>query len=86
VTRLSDWAIPPRVWSILASWGLAVLVIAGLLYYWVYDNQRRAERDLCTMVGVFLSDPEPPAGPAGERSRVVRAAMRTFYEQRDCPR
>lgn len=85
MTRLSDWAIPPRIWGILLSWGVAVLMLAGLYGWWIRDNQLQQDRDMCTMISVFLSGPEPVAGPAGDRSRTVRAAMRSYYERRDCP-
>lgn len=73
------------VWLILLSWGLAVLVISGILSAWVYTNQRQQDRDMCAMTAVFLSGPEPVAGPAGDRSRVVRAALERYRESRDCP-
>lgn len=91
MTRLSDWAIPGRVWTILLSWGLAVLTFSGIIGYAIWDNQQQIkrnqiqqDRDMCTMISVFLSGPEPVAGPAGERSRTVRAAMQTYYQSRGC--
>jgi hypothetical protein len=82
---LSDWAIPGRVWTILLAWGLGILMIFSLLSLAIWRNQRQQDRDMCTMIGVFLSGPEPVAGPAGERSRTVRTAMRTYYSSRGCP-
>jgi hypothetical protein len=80
------------VWQILLSWGLAVLVITGLLSLWVRSNQVQIERnqrqqdaDMCAMTSVFLGGPEPVAGPAGDRSRVVRAALEAYRASRDCP-
>ena len=64
------------VWLILLSWGMAVLVISGLLSAWVYANQRQQDEDMCAMTSVFLGGPEPIAGRAGDRSRVVRAARK----------
>jgi hypothetical protein len=78
------WRIPPSVWMILLSWGLAVLLIAVLLSVWIRANQRQQDHDMCTMIGVFLGGPEPVAGPAGERSRVVRDAMESYYQRRHC--
>jgi hypothetical protein len=83
------------VWQILLSWGLAVLIISGLLSFWIYSNQREAERRnaqlqleqdraMCAMIEVFLQGPEPLPGPEGERSRVVRAAMRNYQGVLDC--
>lgn len=73
------------VWFILLSWGLAVLVISGLLSYWVWTNQRQQDRDMCAMTSVFLGGPEPVAGPAGDRGRVVREALEKYRMNRDCP-
>lgn len=86
MTRLSDWALPGRIWTILLAWGLGILMVFGLLSYAIWRNQRQQDKDMCTMISVFLSGPEPVAGPAGERSRTVRAAMRTYYQSRGCPR
>jgi hypothetical protein len=83
------WEIPRRVWFILLSWGLAVLLLAGLLSFWIYSNQRRADeardrlklqqdRAMCAMIDVFLQGPDPVAGPAGDRSRSVRAGMLNY--------
>jgi hypothetical protein len=73
------------VWLILFSWGLAVLLITGLLSAWVYTNQRQQDADMCAMTSVFLGGPEPVAGPAGDRARAVRAALIKYRENRDCP-
>jgi hypothetical protein len=80
------------VWLILASWGAAVLVIATLLAAWVRSNQVQIERnqlqqdrDMCAMTAVFLGGPEPVPGPAGDRSRVVRAALMDYRANRNCP-
>lgn len=83
------------VWLVLLSWGMAVLVITGLLSLWIYTNQRNAEetqrqlqleqdRAMCAMISVFLSGPEPVAGPAGDRSRSVRAAMGNYQAVLHC--
>lgn len=79
------WEIPRRVWFILASWGAAVLVLAGLFSAWTAANQRQQDHDMCTMISVFLAGPEPVAGPAGERSRAVRTAMLAYSRSRHCP-
>jgi hypothetical protein len=73
------------VWQILFSWGLAVLMITGLLSFWVYQNQRQQDRDMCAMTSVFLSGPEPVAGPAGDRGRAVRDALVEYRKNRNCP-
>lgn len=72
------------VWQILFSWGLAVLLITGLLSFWVYHNQLQQDRDMCALTSVFLGGPEPVAGPAGDRSRVVRDALIKYRMSRDC--
>lgn len=90
------WEIPRRVWFILASWGGAVLVLAGLFSFWTYRNQEQADaardalklqqdRAMCTMIdNVFLSGPEPVAGPAGDRSRSVRAGLMVYRTTLRC--
>lgn len=72
------------VWQILLSWGLAVLVISGLTSFWIYRNQLQQDRDMCAMTSVFLGGPEPVAGPAGDRGRVVRDALIKYRENRHC--
>lgn len=91
------WEIPRRVWFILLSWGLAVLLLAGMLSAWIWTGQRHAdqERDrlkvqqdraMCAMIDVFLSGPDPQPGPAGERSRSVRAGMLNYQAVLQCDR
>jgi hypothetical protein len=95
VTGQNEWDIPRRVWFILLSWGLAVLMIAGLLSLWIWTNQERAatERDraqaqqdqaMCVMLDLFTSGPEPVPGPAGERGRAVVTAMRAYRSTLEC--
>jgi hypothetical protein len=89
------WEIPRRVWFILLSWGLAVLVLTGLFSAWIWTAQRQAEherdalklqqdRAMCAMISVFLSGPEPVAGPSGDRSRAVRAGMTNYQAVLRC--
>jgi hypothetical protein len=89
------WEIPRRVWYILLSWGLAVLVLTGLFSAWIWTAQRHAEAErdalklqqdqaMCAMIDVFLSGPEPVAGPAGDRSRSVRAGMTNYQAVLRC--
>jgi hypothetical protein len=80
---------------ILASWGLAVLMIAGLLSYWIWSNQRDAERAqeraqlekdraMCVMLDLFAAGPAPLNGPAGDRGRAVLAAMAAYQVTLHC--
>lgn len=39
ITRSDQWAVPRRVWMILLSWGLTVIVLAGLFSFWTWSNQ-----------------------------------------------
>lgn len=89
------WEIPRRVWFVLLSWGLAVLVLTGLFSAWIWTAQRNAEAErdalklqqdqaMCAMIGVFLDGPEPPAGPTGDRSRSVRAGMANYQAVLRC--
>lgn len=83
--RPPDPKISRPVWLILASWGLAVMVLSGLFAAWIYTNQRQQDRDMCAMTSVFLGGPEPVAGPAGDRGRAVRKALIDYRVNRDCP-
>lgn len=92
MTRPIRDSIPRPVWLVLFSWGLAVLVISGILAAWVRSNQVQIERnqrqqdaDMCAMTSVFLGGPEPVAGPAGDRGRVVRKALEDYRASRGCP-
>lgn len=73
------------VWLVLLSWGSAVLVMSGVFAAWIYNNQRQQDRDMCAMTSVFLGGPEPVAGPAGDRARVVRDALIKYRANRGCP-
>lgn len=89
------WEIPRRVWFILLSWGLAVLVLAGLLSFWIWSNQREQDREnrrvqsqqeraMCSMLDIFLSGPPPVAGPAGDRQRAAALAMTEYRKTLRC--
>lgn len=97
MTPPERWEIPRRVWLVLLSWGLAVLMLAGLLSFWIWRNEREADaardadqlrqdRAMCTMLDLFTSGPEPVAGPAGNRGRAVLAAMRAYRQALHCER
>lgn len=83
------------VWLILLSWGMAVLALAGLFSYWIWSNerdqeranlkvQREQDRAMCVMLDLFTSGPEPAAGPEGDRSRVILAAMLGYRQTLHC--
>lgn len=89
------WEIPRRVWFILASWGMAVLVLAGLLSFWIWTNQREADRQaalvkfeqdsaMCAMTGLIISGPDPVPGPAGDRGRDIQRAMQYYRSTLQC--
>lgn len=89
MTRLSEWEVAPKIWAILASWGLAVLMLTGLVSWKITANEREADREraavqveqdraMCSMIAIFLTGPEPVAGPAGDRSRSVREGMTRY--------
>ena len=95
MTNSQDWEIPRKIWMILASWGLAVLVIAGLLSFWIWRNEQDQEREeaqlqyerdraMCAITRVLLSGPEPVPGPEGDRSRSVRQAMTEYRAALHC--
>lgn len=86
--RPERWEIPPRVWAVLFSWGLAVLGLAGIFSYWTWTNEHNARREqdraMCVMLELFTAGPEPVAGPAGDRGRAVLAAMRAYRATLRC--
>lgn len=69
---------------ILVGWGLAVLVLSGLVSLWVDHNRRQAERDLCELVSVFRGGPAPVGGPAGDRGREIQRALEVWAQRREC--
>lgn len=84
MTNSNDWEIPRKVWLVLISWGLAVLLLAGMFSAWTWTNQRDQNRAMCALISVFLTGPEPVAGPNGDRSRSVRAGMLAYQEALRC--
>lgn len=90
------WEIPRRVWFILLSWGLAGLLVTGLLSWRIWETGREADHKaaeaktrqdqaMCAMLDLFTSGPPPVAGPAGDRGRVILAAMNAYRATLDCP-
>jgi hypothetical protein len=94
-TPASRWEIPRKVWLILLSWGIAVLLIAGLLSFWIWSNerqqdaenarvQRQQDRAMCVMLDLFTSGPAPVPGPEGDRGRAVLKAMTNYRATLRC--
>lgn len=94
-TRSAEWDIPRKVWYVLASWGLAVLCIAGLLSFWIWRNEQDQERSeaqlqleqdraMCAITRAFIQAPEPPPGPEGERARHFRKLMTDYRNALHC--
>lgn len=84
-----------RVLGILYSWGAAVLILSTLLSFWIWTNQQHAaeqrerlrtqqDQAMCALIDVFLTGPEPVPGPAGDRSRSVRAGMLNYQAVLQC--
>jgi hypothetical protein len=84
VTNPEEPKLPRQAWLVLISWGLAVLVLAGMFSAWVWRNQREQDRAMCALISVFLTGPEPLAGPSGDRSRSVRAGMTAYQHVLNC--
>lgn len=95
VTDARDWQIPPRIWAILLSWGLAVLGIAGLLSFWIWHNEQEQEvregqlqleqdRAMCAIVGAFVNAPTPPPGPEADRAEHFRDLMTKYRNALHC--
>jgi hypothetical protein len=83
------------IWWVLLSWGLAVLLIAGLLSAWIWKNEREQEaenalvkreqdRALCAVLNLFAQGPEPVPGPSGDRGRAVADAIRYYQGTIGC--
>jgi hypothetical protein len=83
------------VWLVLLSWGVAVLMIAGLLSFWIWKNEQDQERDerelqlqqdraVCGIIRAISDGPEPVPGPAGERSRAIRDALQDWENALHC--
>jgi hypothetical protein len=70
---------------VLTSWGMAVLILAGLFSAWVANNDRQQDRDLCALISVFQGGPEPVPGPEGDRARTIRRALDDWSGRRHCP-
>ena len=83
------------VWMVLLSWGMAVLVISGLLSAWIWTNDRQQDREnakvqreqdqaMCLIIDLFTGGPPPVAGPAGDRGRMILAAMQHYQGVLHC--
>lgn len=87
-TPVQQWEIPPKVWAILFTWGVSVLILTGLLSWGIWLSEHRArlraDRAMCAMIDLITSGPAPVAGPAGDRARAVAAAMHAYRGTLDC--
>lgn len=95
-TRSVDWDIPRRIWFILLSWGLGVIILAGLFSFWVWSNQREdanqrdmiqieQDRAMCELTGFFTnSGATPPPGPPGDRAREGLRRMNEYRATLRC--
>lgn len=86
------WRIPRTVWYVLITWGLAVVILAGLFSLWQYQDQQaareqaREERSkMCQLIDTIIGDTPPPEGPAGERARQVRRDLLAYQASLHCP-
>lgn len=95
MTPPSRWAIPRPIWMVLVSWGAAVLLVAGMLSFWIWHNEQEQEKDeaalqlqqdraVCGIIRSITDGPEPVAGPEGERGRVIRQALLDWEEALHC--
>jgi hypothetical protein len=83
------------VWFILLSWGLAVMMIAGLLSFWIWRNEQDQERDeaalqlqqdraVCGIIRVITGGPSPVDGPEGDRGRAILKALTEWRDALHC--
>jgi hypothetical protein len=95
MTPPSQWRIPRPVWMVLASWGLAVLMVAGLLSYWIWHNEQEQEKDeaalqlqqdraVCGIIRAITDGPEPVPGPEGDRGRSILKALQDWSAALHC--
>jgi hypothetical protein len=92
------WEIPGKVWAILLSWGLAVLLLAGLFSFWTQRNQqeqarksaaaeaRASERARAIVCGLFTTilDAYEESPPATAAGRAQEDAWLQVYELSKC--
>lgn len=71
---------------VLTSWGVAVLLLAGMFSLQLYRVQREKDRAMCTIIALITAGPQPVPGPAGDRGRVVLGAMRAYQATLGCRR
>lgn len=71
---------------VLTSWGLAVLLLAGLFSLALWRQQVEQNRAMCGLMAPLVAGPEPVPGPAGDRARSVLAGMRRYLATLDCPK
>lgn len=80
---------------VLTSWGVAVVIVATLLSWWIATNEReaaaareqlQAQQDaaMCAMTSVIMSGPPPVEGPEGDRGREVLRAMTDYRATLGC--
>lgn len=86
------WRIPRNVWYVLVTWGLAVVVLAGLFSFWQYRQQHDAHEQareeraaMCKLISTIIGDTPPPEGPSGERARQVRRDLLAYRTSLHCP-
>ena len=95
MTPPNRWAIPRPVWYVLLSWGAAVLMVAGLLSYWIWHNEQEQERDeavlqlqqdraVCGIIRAISDGPPPLPGPAGDRARAITQALADWRDALHC--
>lgn len=78
------WQIPPRVWAVMLSWGISLLLLSGLFSFWIWYNDRQQDKAMCQLTDLITSGPAPVQGPAGDRARDVLAAMRYYQRTLHC--
>lgn len=84
------WVLPPGLWTALLSFGLGVLLMFGLGAWWVdkriTDLGEDKDRAMCQLIDRLIGDTAPPAGPAGQRAREIRADMVAYRGTLNCRR
>lgn len=78
--------MPGRLRDVLITAIVTMLLVGGSGYWYTNYVQRQADRrhdqivreseqKWCELLTIITSGPAPPAGPAGERARVIAAEL-----------
>lgn len=89
VQRRIAQRLPPGLFSALMSMVVGIAAVFALGAWWTdkrfADLEREQNRELCGVLSVITTGPEPPAGPSGDRARIVRDGLIRWRAALNCP-